>query len=66
MYVCDQHTVNVNIDLLFEYNSNIDKFDICSSVKSAFKTDIFNFKNAHKRNCYEYLLDKVVFIHNGN
>ena len=66
VYVCDQHTVNINIDLLFEYNSNIDKFDICSSVKSAFKTDIFNFKNAHKRNCYEYLLDKVVFIHNGN
>ena len=50
---------------LFEYNSNIDKFDICSSVKPAFKTHIFNFKNAHKRNCYEYLLDKVVFIHNG-
>ena len=28
VYVCDQHTANVNIDLLFEYNSNIDTFDI--------------------------------------
>ena len=24
VYVCDQHTANVNIDLLFEYNSNTD------------------------------------------
>ena len=64
--VCDQHTANVNIDLLFEYNSNIDKFDIYSSVKPALMTHIFYFKNAHKRNCYECLLEKVVFIHNGN
>ena len=42
---------NVNIDLLFEYNSNIDKFDIdrglCSSVKPAFMTHIF-FKCTQK------------------
>ena len=66
VYVCDQHTANVNIDLLFEYNSNIDKFDIYSSVKPAFITHILYLKNARKRKCYECLLEKVVFIHNGN
>ena len=66
VYVCNQHTANVNIELLFEYNSNIDKFDICSSVKPALMTHIFYFKNAHERKCYECLLEKVVFIHNGN
>ena len=64
--VCGQHRANVNIDLLFEYNSNIDKFDIYSSVKPAFITHIFYLKNAHKRKCYECLLEKVVSIHNGN
>ena len=65
MYVCDQHTVNANIDLLFKYKSNIAKFYIiCSSVKAAFKTDIIYFKNAHKRECCECLLERVVFIHN--
>ena len=62
VYVCDQHTANVNMYLLFAYNSNIDNSDICSSVKPAFNFN-FNFENAHIRKCYEYLLDKVVFIH---
>ena len=65
MYVCGQHTEIVNIYLLFAYNSNIDKFDICSSVKPEFYF-IFYFKNAHKRKCYEYLLDKVILSHNVN